>query len=115
MEISSFILRKPEMRILLVLAFLVATPSVFASPYIEYKNELKYRDTKFREDIHHFRLGYVIRKNFYVEAGPRSDGYSSEVGYKLKQGPFTFKGKWEGFKTEDFDHKVETEIRYSWD
>ena len=84
-----------------------------ADPYIEYKNELKYRDTNFREDIHHFRLGYNFEK-FYFEGGPRSDGYATEVGYKIKQGPLTFKGKWEGSKTEVFDHKLETEIRYTW-
>ena len=102
------------MKAIFALLFLLIVPSAFAGPYVEYKNELKYRDTNFREDIHHFRVGYKTEKNFYVEAGPRSDGYSSELGYKIKQGPLTFKGKWEGSKTDDFDHKLETEIRYSW-
>lgn len=99
----------------LIALLLLFTPfSLFASPYAEYKNELKFKNTHYSKDIHHLRLGYAFEK-FYVEAGPRTDGYASEVGYKLKKGPLIFKGKWEGSKTNDFDHKLETEVRYTWD
>ena len=102
------------MRIIIILGLLILKPVTFASPYVEYKNEIKYKDTTFRKDVHHFRVGYKTKKNFYFEAGPRTGGYSSEVGYKLKKGSFTVKGKWEGSKTKDLDHKLETEVRYTW-
>ncbi len=96
------------MRVLIALILFIS-PAAFAAPYIEYKNEYKFLS---KEDIHHLRLGYKTEKNFYIEAGPRTEGYSSELGYKIKRGSFTFKGKWEGSKTEDFKHKLETEVRY---
>ena len=102
------------MKSIFALLFLLIVPSAFAGPYVEYKNELKYKDTNFRKDIHHFRLGYKTEKNFYFEAGPRSNGTAAEVGYKLKKGPLTIKGKWEGSKTKDLDHKLEREVRYTW-
>ena len=88
--------------------------SALASPYIEYKNELKYKDTNFKKDIHHFRVGYQTKKNFYFEAGPLSNCTSAEAGYKFEKGPLTIKVKWEGSKTESLDHKLETEMRYTW-
>ena len=100
-------------KIILALA-LLTSPQLFAAPYVEYKNELKFKNTHYSEDLHSFRLGYGFQK-FYLEAGPRTDGYASEVGYKFTKGPLTFKGKWEGSKTDDFDHKLETEVRYTWD
>ena len=102
------------MKVVIALTFLLAVPSAFAETYVEYKNELKYKDTNFRKDIHHFRVGYQTKKNFYFEAGPRSNGTAAEVGYKLKKGPLTIKGKWEGSKTKDLDNKLETEVRYTW-
>ena len=103
------------MRIIIILGLLILTPITFASPYVEYKNELKFKDRYCEKEIHHIRLGYQTKKNFYFEAGPRTGGFSSEVGYKVKRGAFTFKGKWEGSRTEDFKHKVQTEVRYTWD
>ena len=102
------------MKKIIMFGLLLAPTSLLASPYALYKNELKYKDTHFSEDVHHFRLGYDFQK-FYVEAGPQTDGYSSEVGYKFTKGRLTLQGKWEGAKTEDFDHKLETEVKYSWD
>jgi hypothetical protein len=96
------------LRVLIALILFIS-PAAFAAPYIEYKNEYKFLS---KEDIHHLRFGYKTEKNFYIEAGPRTEGYSSELGYKIKRGSFTFKGKWEGSKTEDFKHKLETEVRY---
>lgn len=94
-----------------LLLFLSATAT--ANPYVEYKNELKYRETTFKKDIHHLRLGYKTKKNFYLEAGPRTEGYSLEAGYKVSKGKFVLKGKWEGSKTDNLDHKLETEVRYT--
>ena len=102
------------MKALLALVLLFTIPSAFAEPYVEYKHQLKYQDTNFRKDIHHFRVGYQTKKNFYFEGGPRSNGTSAEVGYKFEKGPFTIKGKWEGSKTESLDHKLETKVRYTW-
>ena len=67
------------MKSIFALLFLLIVPSAFAGPYVEYKNELKYKDTNFRKDIHHFRLGYKTEKNFYFEAGPRSNGAAAVV------------------------------------
>ena len=102
------------MRAVFLFILLLTVPSAFAEPYVEYKSELKYKDTNFRKDIHHFRIGYQTKKNFYFEAGPRSNGSSAEVGYKFEKGPFTIKGMWEGSKTDSLDHKLETEVRYTW-
>ena len=97
----------------LTLLPLLLVPCAFADPYIEVKNELKYRDSLYEQAINHIRIGYKGKRNFYVEAGPRTDGTSAELGYKFNKGNFTFKGKWEGSKTEDLKHKVETEVRYT--
>ena len=96
------------MKVLIALILFIS-PAAFAAPYVEYKNEYKFLS---QEDIHHLRLGYKTEKNFYIEIGPRTKGYSSELGYKIKRGPITFKGKWESSKTDNFNHKLETEIRY---
>ena len=107
--------------VLASVALMAFSSSAFAAPYAEYKNELKFSDKTYLEDetVNHLRFGYLMgesKKNIYVEAGPRTDGWSSEVGYKLKKGPLTFKGKWEGSKIDEVDpfgSKLETEIRFS--
>jgi len=104
------------------LALAAFAAPVAADPYVEYKNELKFSDKNYldEETVNHLRFGYLMgesNKNIYLEAGPRTDGWSSEAGYKLGKGPLTFKGKWEGSKIDDidpFDHKLETEIRFTW-
>ena len=93
----------------LIALMLCLSPAAFAAPYIEYKNSWNIPE---RKDVHNLRLGYKTEKNFYGEIGPRSNGYAAETGYKIKKGAFTFKGKWEGSKTDEFKHKLETEIRY---
>ena len=98
------------MKVLIPLILFIS-PAAFAAPYIEYKNSWNIPE---RKDVHNLRLGYKTEKNFYFEAGPRSNGTAAEVGYKLKKGPLTIKGKWEGSKTKDLDHKLETEVRYTW-
>ena len=107
--------------VLASVALMAFSSSAFAGPYAEYKNELKFSDKTYLEDetVNHLRFGYLMGesgKNIYVEAGPRTDGWSGEVGYKLKKGPLTFKGKWEGSKIDEIDpfgSKLETEIRFS--
>ena len=107
--------------VLSFVALMVFSGTAFAGPYVEYKNELKFSDKTHLDDetVNHLRFGYQMgdrKKNIYVEAGPRTDGWSSEVGYKLKKGPLALKGKWEGSKIDEidpFDSKLETEIRFS--
>ena len=104
--------RNSYMKKFAVLLLFLSTTAT-ANPYVEYKNELKYKETTFKKDIHHLRLGYKTKKNFYLEAGPRTEGYSLEAGYKVSKGKFVLKGKWEGSKTDNLDHKLETEVRYT--
>ena len=107
--------------VLSFVALMALSSSALAGPYVEYKNEAKFTDKTHLDDemVNHLRFGYQMgesKKNLYVEAGPRTDGWSSEVGYKLKKGPLTFKGMWEGSKIDEvdpFDSKLETEIRFS--
>jgi hypothetical protein len=95
--------------------------TAMAGPYVEYKNDLRFLDKDLQSDniVHHLRFGTLLGdsdKNLYLEVGPRTDGYSGEVGYKVKNGPLTFKGKWEGSKLDEVDpigSKLETEIRFS--
>ena len=107
--------------VLSFISLMVFSSAAMAGPYVEYKNELKFLDDEFLSDdiVHHLRFGTLLGdsdKNLYFEVGPRTDGYSGEVGYKIKNGPLTFKGKWEGSKIDEVDpigSKLETEIRFS--
>ena len=89
------------------------------TPYIEYKNELKYKGSEFQDDIHHLRFGAQLGK-VYAEIGPMSSdlgtGTSAEVGYKWKfTDRWIIKGKWEATNQDrngpDLNHKLETELR----
>lgn len=107
--------------VLSFIGLMVFSSAAMAGPYVEYKNDLKFLDDEFLSDdtVHHLRFGTLLGdsdKNLYFEVGPRTDGYSGEVGYKVKNGPLTFKGKWEGSKIDEVDpigSKLETEIRFS--
>jgi len=102
-------------------ALMALSGTAMAGPYVEYKNDLSFLDEELQSDniVHHLRFGTLLGdsdKNLYFEVGPRTDGYSGEVGYELKKGPLTFKGSWEGSKIDEVDpigSKLETEIRYS--
>ena len=82
--------------------------------YVEYKNELKYQDSTYKQDIHHLRPGVKLG-NFYFEGGYFSEGdFGAEAGYKFKLGPnLLLKGKWEGTKSDSLKHKLETEVRWT--
>jgi len=99
-----------------LLGLIILAPMMsHANPYIEYKHEHQHKDWKFDKNTQHLRFGYKADNNLYLEAGPMTDGYSWESGYKFKRDKFTFKGKLE---TKDADgsvpkSKLETEIRYT--
>jgi len=51
-----------------------------------------------------------------LEAGPMTDGYSFETGYKFKMDNLVIKGKFEGADSDKRDYiksQLETEIRYT--
>ena len=112
------------MRVLVALLVLTFSGVSYAAeldltPYVEYKNELKYKGSEFQDDIHHVRFGAQVGR-FYGEIGPMSSdlgiGTSGEVGYKFKfNDRVTLKGKWEGTHNDrngpDLHHKLETELR----
>ena len=82
--------------VLSFVALMAFSSSALAAPYVEYKNEAKFTDKTHLDEemVNHLRFGYQMgesNKNIYVEAGPRTDGWSGEVGYKLKQDPLLLK------------------------
>ena len=95
-----------------IIVVLALIPSlVFSSPYLEWKNELKYKNTLHSDTINHLRIGYKFDK-VYFELGPRTSGLSAELGYKYNiNNRFSIKGKWEANNTDSFKHKLETEFR----
>lgn len=110
------------MKKVVLLASLVA-PLAVAGPYIEYKNNVGFTDYKdlgsFEETTGNLRVGTSIGDNFYVEYGRFGNGLdfdigdAAEAGYKVKVGNFSIKGKVESKKIEDWNHKLETEVRYT--
>mgnify|MGYP003667206477 CR=1 FL=1 len=110
------------MKNLLLVTALVA-PLAVAGPYIEYKNNVSFTefDTlgSFEETTGNLRLGTSIGKNFYVEYGKFGTGLdfdtgtAAEAGYKVKFGDLQIKGKIESTNVDDWNHKLETEVRYT--
>ena len=82
--------------------------------YIEWKNEIKYVNSEYVQTINHVRPGVKVG-NFYLEGGYFSEGdFSTEAGYKFRITPnLQLKGKWEGTVDEEFKHKLETELRWT--
>tara|TARA_R110002096_G_scaffold191562_1_gene372960 strand:- start:497 stop:847 length:351 start_codon:yes stop_codon:yes gene_type:complete len=95
----------------------------FAGPYIEYKNNVSFQDFdnlgSFDDTKGTLRVGTSIGKNFYVEYGRFGNGLdfdtgdSAEAGYKFSVGNFKVKGKVESSKVDEWNHKLETEVRYT--
>ncbi len=107
----------------LVLLAALATPLAVAGPYIEYKNNVSFTEYNdlgsFDETKGNLRVGTSIGKNFYVEYGRFGNGLdfntgdSAEAGYKVNFGDLQIKGKIESTNVEDWNHKLETEVRYT--
>lgn len=88
--------------------------SKLGGAYLEYKSEVKFRNSNHRNSVDHLRFGYKFDNNVYIEVGPRTDGTSGELGYKYKfSDTWSIKGKWEAHDIDRFKHKLETELRYS--
>tara|TARA_R110001592_G_scaffold183051_2_gene426554 strand:- start:109 stop:429 length:321 start_codon:yes stop_codon:yes gene_type:complete len=97
-------------------ALLLVSTEAVAEPYIEYKNELPFKGEKSQDVTQHLRLGYQFDNKMYLEAGPMTDGYGFETGYKFKMDNLIIKGKFEGADSDERDYiksKLETEIRYT--
>ena len=110
---------------------LIATVALFvastasAGAYVEYKNNVAFDKFdslgSFDDTVSHLRVGATFfGGKAYAEVGKFGDalnfntGESSEVGYKFKfDNGFTVKGKVESKNVDDWSHKLETEIRYS--
>ena len=95
-----------------------------AAPYVEYKNEIEWKDSDYVKNLNHFRVGYqfMLPKGMvFIEAGmmevsaePRMlYGESGEIGYKFDKGIWTFKGKWEYKNLLEHKSKLQTELRYT--
>ena len=107
----------------LVLLAALASPLAVAGPYIEYKNNVSFQDFdnlgSFDDTKGNLRVGTSIGKNFYVEYGRFGNGLdfdtgdSAEAGYKFSVGNFKVKGKVESSKVDEWNHKLETEVRYT--
>ena len=103
-------------RYMTVAALLLVSTEAVAAPYIEYKNELPFKGEKSQDVTQHLRLGYQFDNNIYLEAGPMTDGYGFETGYKFRMDNLVIKGKFEGADSDERDYiksKLETEIRYT--
>ena len=94
-----------------LLVLLISVPAV-GQPYVEWKWQQKYINSLHDKTVNHLRAG-MRWGNAYMEAGPMTDGESFETGVKFKSENWKFKMKWEGENTESLKHKVETEIRYT--
>lgn len=96
------------MNITKILLFtMLASPTLQAAPYIEYKST---RDLSSDKTKDYTRVGYTFLKNYYIETGTSS----AEIGYKIKIRKFTLKGKIES-KNDFNKNGLETEIRYTFD
>jgi len=100
---------------------LLAAFSVKASPYIEFKSEVTYKDFATTDAVNHTRFGYekksLTGSNVYFEAGHMTGGSSWEAGYKTRlSDTLVIKGKLEGKRERGTEAKtkLETEIRYTW-
>ena len=99
--------------------------SVVAGPYVEYKNNVKFDKFdslgSFDSTVGNLRVGSTfLDGKAYVEVGKFGDGLdfntgeSTEAGYKFKfNNGFTVKGKVESTNVDEWSHKLETEVRYS--
>lgn len=107
----------------LVLALCVAPLAAFAGPYVKYENDVTFEEFNnlgsFDDTVNTVRLGYDLGSVFYAEYGKFGDGFdfdtgeSAEVGYKVNFGNFQVKGKVESTNVDDWNHKLETEVKYS--
>ena len=76
-----------------LLLLLMFSSSVFAGPYVEYKNEYELKEWTHTKTTNHLRLGFKAKNNMYFEIGPMTKGHSYEAGYKFKFDAVTVKGK----------------------
>ena len=97
----------------MLLVLLIASASVLAQPYVEYKNEYELKEGVHTKTTNHLRLGYKAKNKLYFEIGSMTKGHSYEAGYKFKKDGVTVKGKLETKDTGDAKTKVETEVRFN--
>lgn len=112
-------------KLVAVLVSVLLSVSVLAGPYVEYKNNVKFDKFdslgSFDNSVSNLRVGTTfLGGKAYAEVGKFGDGLdfntgeSTEVGYKFKlDNGFTVKGKVESTNVEEWSHKLETEVRYS--
>ena len=112
-------------KLVAVLVSVLMSVSVVAGPYIEYKNNVSFEKFdaigSFDETVSNLRVGTTfLGGKAYAEVGKFGEGLdfntgeSTEVGYKFKfDNGFTVKGKVESKNVEEWSHKLETEVRYS--
>ena len=104
------------MKKLIVVALVsLMSRSVLADPYVECKNQ--------DELTSNLRVGTsfkVFGGDVYAEVGKFGGGFnfnggeSSEVGYQFKfNNGFTVKGMVESVNDDDWSHRLEAEVRYS--
>ena len=98
------------MKKLIVVALVsLMSRSVLADPYVECKNQ--------DESTSNLRVGTsfkVLGGDVYAEVGKIGSGESSEVGYQFKfNNGFTVKGMVESVNDDDWSHRLEAEVRYS--
>lgn len=104
------------MKLFMAALLCVSVSGANATPYVEFKTKQKFINDNYDNTANHLRLGFKADNNLYFEAGPMTDGYSAEIGYKVKfNNSFTLKGKWEGEDTNRLKHGFETELRYTFD
>ncbi len=109
----------------LVLLAALATPLAVAGPYVTVINDFDLDKldpsaipSSFDDTQTDLRVGYG-GKYGYIEYGQYGSGFdfdtgdSAEAGYKFNLGGFEVKGKVEGYKVNDWDWGVETEVRYN--
>lgn len=100
-----------------MLLLLAGVATAETQPYVEYKSELRFTDTRYDATADTLRFGLKFDK-WYAELGATTStfgtGLSTEIGYKFKLAKrWELKGKWEGGDVNPlFKSKLETEVRY---
>ena len=108
-------------KLIAVVMSVLMSVSVLAGPYVEYKNQIEFDKFdsigSFDESTSNLRVGTsfkVLGGDVYAEVGKIGSGESSELGYQFKfNNGFTVKGMVESVNDEDWSHRLEAEVRYS--
>tara|TARA_X000001382_G_C3162385_1_gene176693 strand:- start:405 stop:758 length:354 start_codon:yes stop_codon:yes gene_type:complete len=114
-------------KLIAVVMSVLMSVSVLAGPYVEYKNQIEFDKFdsigSFDESTSNLRVGTsfkVFGGDVYAEVGKFGGGFnfnggeSSEVGYQFKfNNGFTVKGMVESVNDDDWSHRLEAEVRYS--